>query len=97
MSQTHDLKCWPEFFRALWNGSKTAEIRRNDRGYQAGDVLHMREWIPEYDAEGDFLIGDDLEPVGAYTGRTLDLLVTHIVQGPAFGIKEGYVMMSVCL
>ena len=40
----HDLKIWPEFYRPMVAGIKTWETRRNDREYQLGDVLHLREW-----------------------------------------------------
>lgn len=41
---THDLKIWPEHFEALMLGTKKVEIRLDDRGYQAGDILELREW-----------------------------------------------------
>ena len=40
----HDLKVWPEFFAALWDGSKVFEWRKDDRDYRVGDVLILREW-----------------------------------------------------
>jgi hypothetical protein len=40
----HSLKSLPEFFEDVLNGTKTFEIRLNDRGYQEGDVLWLREW-----------------------------------------------------
>lgn len=43
---THELKCWPESFRALVAKEKTAEFRRDDRGFAVGDLLHLREWDP---------------------------------------------------
>lgn len=42
----HDLKCEPMSFERLLDGTKTFEIRRDDRGYQLGDVLRLREWNP---------------------------------------------------
>src|SRR3954470_11426726 len=40
----HELKCWPEFYKALVSGEKTFELRKNDRGFRVGDVLWLREW-----------------------------------------------------
>lgn len=43
----HNLKCYPEFFSAIRNGWKKFEIRKNDRDYQAGDLLVLQEYHPE--------------------------------------------------
>lgn len=43
---THDLKVWPQYYKRLADGTKTFEIRNNDRGYQSGDKLILREWDP---------------------------------------------------
>lgn len=43
---THDLKCWVGFFEAVLDGRKPFEIRKNDRRYRVGDILHLREWDP---------------------------------------------------
>ena len=40
----HELKIWPEFFQPIISGEKTFELRRDDRGYRAGDTLLLREW-----------------------------------------------------
>ena len=42
----HELKCWPEFFSAIVSGVKTFEIRKNDRGFTAGDELLLKEYVP---------------------------------------------------
>lgn len=47
----HRLKTWPEFFRALLLGTKTYEVRRNDRDFRVGDVLVLAEYDP---ANGEF-------------------------------------------
>ena len=41
----HDVKILPEYFKPLDEEVKTAEFRYNDRDYQVGDVLHLREWV----------------------------------------------------
>lgn len=40
----HDLKIWPCFFQPIIDDIKRFEIRKNDRGFSVGDVLHLREW-----------------------------------------------------
>ena len=39
MPTEHVLKVQPPYFAALADGSKTFEVRRNDRAFQAGDSL----------------------------------------------------------
>jgi len=43
---THELKCWPVYFEAIREGTKTFEIRKDDRNYRHGDTLILREWNP---------------------------------------------------
>ncbi len=41
---THSIKCKPEYYEPLINGTKTAEIRENDRDYQVLDILIIQEF-----------------------------------------------------
>jgi hypothetical protein len=43
----HELKTLPEFFEAIYDGSKTFEVRKNDRDFKAGDSLQLLEWTGE--------------------------------------------------
>ena len=78
----HELKIWPEFFEAVAAGVKTAEFRQNDRGFEVGDKLHLREWS---------------QPSNEYSGREKFATVTHIVHGGRFGLPAGYCVMSIVL
>jgi hypothetical protein len=75
----HDLKCWPDSFNALVHEEKTFEWRKNDRGFEVGDTLWLREWEPTS---------------GKYTGREIKRSVAYILSGSLFGIPEGYCIMS---
>ena len=44
---THELKIWPQFYVPVADRIKTFEIRRNDRGFQKGDTVILREWNPQ--------------------------------------------------
>ena len=44
VNKVHDLKTWPEYFEAVKSGAKRFEIRRNDRAFLVGDVLHLIEF-----------------------------------------------------
>lgn len=41
--QLHELKIYPKYFDAVLNGSKQFEIRKNDRNFQVGDNIFLRE------------------------------------------------------
>lgn len=75
----HELKTWPASFRAVKAGKKTAEFRRNDRDFQEGEWAYLREWSPETD----------------YTGEEMYVRITHVLNGPAFGVPEGFAMLSI--
>lgn len=68
--KVHEVKCWPDFFQPLFDGSKPFEIRFDDRHYAVDDVLHVREW-------------DDRR--GAYTGREVRKLITYKLEGVGAG------------
>ncbi|WP_312631711.1 DUF3850 domain-containing protein [Pantoea piersonii] len=40
----HNLKILPEHFAPVDAGIKRAELRKNDREYQKGDILNLCEW-----------------------------------------------------
>ena len=72
----HDLKTDPEMWEALSKGVKTAEFRRDDRGFEVGDILHLHH--------NGYPFGE----------AVLWERITHIVRGPAYGIPDGYAMLS---
>lgn len=45
--QIHTVKLDSIYFGRVANGTKTFEIRRNDRDYQTGDIMHMHEYDSE--------------------------------------------------
>lgn len=103
--ELHKLKTWREPFLQVVMGLKTAEFRENDRGFEVGDLLLLREWDNTLYEEGDEVPCDcgvgpsNLEGHGdgceRFTGESVLVGVTHIVEGPAFGIPEGFVVMSI--
>ena len=44
MVKVHELKIAPQYFAPVCEGEKTFEIRKNDRGYGVGDLLHLKEF-----------------------------------------------------
>lgn len=51
----HDLKLTPPYFQAVMEGRKTFEVRQNDRGFQAGDSVTLKEWDENMPRPADFL------------------------------------------
>jgi ribosomal protein S17 len=75
----HSLKTWPEYFKAVIRGEKTFEIRKNDRNYQVGDTLELKEYDPA---------------IKKYTGRSTLFEVTYILDKQPF-VPEGYACMGI--
>jgi len=62
----HELKTWPEPFNAIWNGKKTFEVRKNDRRFEVGDLVVLREYDPS---------------VGVYSGRQVSAAIGYVLTG----------------
>ena len=76
---THELKIWPEFFKQIRNGRMKFQLRRNDRDFQVGDELLLKEWDPEHH-DGTIPTGGKRPfKVGDYTGRELLVRVDYIM------------------
>lgn len=43
----HELKIWPQYYARVADGSKTFEVRDNDRDFQLGDTVILHEYDPE--------------------------------------------------
>lgn len=65
MSKVHRVRSDSEPFEAAWSGVKKAEVRVDDRGYEAGDEMVMMEQ-------------DQNQEV---TGRSIVAAITHVQRG----------------
>jgi hypothetical protein len=81
----HDLKIWPQYFCRVADGSKTFEVRKNDRGFQPGDEVELREWDPEAKpteheefSPGGTYVGSYYTP-NNYTGRSISFRVGYVL------------------
>ena len=75
----HELKCWPNFFHAIWNRNKTFEYRINDRGFSLYDTLWLREFDPKSET---------------YTGREITGKIIYLLSSADLGTLGGYVIMQ---
>ena len=89
---THMLKIWPQYFAAVMDGTKTFEVRKDDRGYTVGDMLVLREWEVTGIVGRPSGIGG-FRDVGGYTGRECQHTVAYILRDVP-GIEDGYVVMG---
>lgn len=78
---THELKIEKPYFQAVKDGIKTFEIRHNDRGFQAGDEIILKEID-----DGQFLVGH------GYTGRELWAVIGYVT---SYKQQENYVVFSI--
>ena len=79
----HELKIWPEMYDVLRSGVKRFELRRDDRNFQGGDTLKLREWSPDSEE---------------YTGRSLKASVYYVLRdAEQFGLMPGFCAMSITL
>ena len=62
---THELRIERPFFEAVKSGEKTFELRQNDRGFQKGDRLLLKE----------------IDDIKILTGRGIFVEVTYILNG----------------
>jgi len=82
MSATHRLKTYDLYWRAVESGSKNFEVRRNDREFQAGDILKLIR--VEEDDDGN-------------ENETRDIIirrVTYVLQGGNFGIARTHCVLG---
>jgi hypothetical protein len=101
-AREHLLKVVPPYFDSLVAGSKTFEVRRNDRAYQRGDVLRLREWHPHYTnsvhrcPEPGCGVWDSKSGHWAEAGEVVLRRVTFVFAGdPRFGgLEPGYVILG---
>ena len=80
--KVHHLKIYPEYFEKVKSGKQRFEIRYNDRNFQEGDILNLKEYCPKK----------------GYTGQSIQVSVDYVMEGSGaakFGLKIGYVVMSI--
>lgn len=40
----HEIKILPQYYEDVFKGIKQFELRKDDRDYQVGDLVRLREW-----------------------------------------------------
>ena len=75
----HGLKCDTKYFSQILSGTRTFELRFNDRGFAIGDVLLLKEYCLS---------------TNVYSGKEIKAEVTDILRRFP-GLVRGYVIMSI--
>lgn len=80
----HEYKCWPQFYEACADGSKSFEIRKDDRPTRprVGETILLREWS---------------KILGEYTGQSCELRVTYVLLGDDTFLPKGTYCMGIRL
>jgi phosphoribosyl-ATP pyrophosphohydrolase len=86
--KTHELKILPQYFNDIQDGSKTFEIRKNDRGFEVGDKIILKE----FERGADNFI--DVRIKTGYTGNETTKEISYILKGGKYGLEEGYCILG---
>lgn len=78
---THRLKVDRKYWPALVDGRKTFEVRRNDRDFQAGDVLELTPFDPS-------------APPGPPATELWTVEVSYVLHTFPEGLQPGYVVLG---
>lgn len=81
MPVEHSIKCWPQYFGAIRRKEKNFDVRRDDRGYQKGDTVILREYEMRNSPH-------------RFTGNEEHRKIKYILTGGQFGIEPGYVVLG---
>jgi len=76
----HELKITPKYFRYVKWGIKKFELRKNDRGYEVGDYVKLREY------NGESYSGEFLWIKITY--------ILDFEEGKEFGLSPGYCILG---
>lgn len=74
----HELKTIQPYFERCWEQSKTFEVRKNDRDFQKGDSVLLKEYDPVSNS---------------YSGREIFGSILYVLPNFA-GLAEGYCAFS---
>lgn len=80
----HELKIEKQFADAVLDGRKTFEVRKNDRGFKAGDLVRF------------MVVEQGVATEAVCKGHPLNRAVyrvTYVLSG--WGINDGYVAFSI--
>ena len=89
MDSIHELKTINRYWDALEAGTKTFEVRKNDRAFQTGDVIVLTRTRENgsYDTRPQ-------DRGGEFSRSQISFRITYLLQGGQFGIEAGYCVLG---
>lgn len=85
--KVHELKIKAKYYSEIWRGIKTFELRKNDRDYQVGDIIHFTVIPDETTSE------EACEGLNTYPNLVRIIYILQDV--PEYGLKEGYCILAI--
>ncbi len=85
----HELKTDPAFYHACYMNDLSFQLRKNDRGYEVGDLIVLRETM---------YTGEEMQQQGKplkYTGLYMAYLITYVLCGPRLGLASDWCILSI--
>jgi len=89
----HVLKTHPAMFRAVRDGVKNFEVRKDDRAFQAGDTVELTYHDPEREGPGAFMM-PPMPFVEGDSKTSLFATITFVLRGGQYGIETGFVALA---
>ena len=88
----HALKTLPAYFAQVWSGDKTFEVRYDDRGYQKGDQVRLREWDKDRTCSCRDTAKFHAVDCARYTGREVLATIGYVMASapPTNGQQRGF-------
>lgn len=80
--ELHILKIKPEYFSEVLRGFKSFELRKNDRDYQVGDLIHF--------------INTNGDEYTLYERNTLVFKITYVLKDvEEYGLDKDYCILGI--
>lgn len=80
----HELKILSSFVRPILDGSKTFEIRENNRGFQKGDRVQFKVVSDDWSRKNSSIV---------YEFEHKVFEITYVING--WGLKNGFVVFGI--
>ena len=77
----HKIKIKKKYYDVVLSGEKTFEIRKNDRDYKVGDIIHF---VP---------IADDCNMIIPHNPN--EYKITYVFHGGEYGLEKGYCVFGI--